>query len=92
MRITGFTIPMGPPGREQSEIESSQVQSSKVLSGGSGDGIQTTMVQNPVHLNAKNPELMHVVDSWSNLPEHIKQTIMTLVESVTIAVNDNADK
>ena len=50
------------------------------------------MVQNPVHLIAKNPQLMHVVDSWSNLPEHIKQTIMTLVGTVSIADNDNVNK
>jgi hypothetical protein len=83
---------MGPLGLEYLEDKSSQVLSSKALSGDLEGKGQSTMVQNPVHLIAKNSDLMQVVESWSNLPEHIKQTIMTLVGSVTIDGNDNAGK
>jgi len=50
------------------------------------------MVQNPVHLLQKNPELMQVVENWTDLPEHIRQAILTLVESAAIAINDQVNK
>jgi hypothetical protein len=38
-------------------------------------------VQNPVHNPVISPELQQIITAWPNLPEHIKQTIKTLVES-----------
>jgi hypothetical protein len=35
------------------------------------------------------PELIEIVNSWENLPEHIKQTIRTLMSSVTVTSEDN---
>ena len=50
------------------------------------------MVQNPVHLLQKNPELVQVAENWPDLPEHIRQAILTLVESAAIAVNGQVNK
>ena len=40
----------------------------------------------------KHPELAHVLSAWGELPDHIKQTIETLVGTVSIADNDNVNK
>ncbi len=37
-------------------------------------------------------ELAEIIEKWDKLPDHIKQTIQTLVGSVTIAGNDNVSK
>jgi hypothetical protein len=38
-------------------------------------------VHNPVHNPEISPELQQIITAWPELPEHIKQTIKTLVES-----------
>ena len=35
-----------------------------------------------VFLEQKSPELAAIVTAWPNLPDHIRQAIITLVESV----------
>jgi hypothetical protein len=37
-------------------------------------------VQNPVHVLDLSPELDTVVKAWTALPDHVKQTILTLVD------------
>ena len=40
----------------------------------------------------KHPELEQILSAWTALPDHIKQTIQTLVGTVAIADNDNVSK
>ena len=40
----------------------------------------------------KHLELKQIIAVWPELPDHIKQTIQTLVGTVTIAGNDNVNK
>ena len=40
----------------------------------------------------EHPELEQILAAWTALPDHIKQTIQTLVGSVAIAGNDNVSK
>ena len=42
--------------------------------------------------NSSDPMLCKIVEAWPELPDHIKQTIQTLVGTVTIAGNDNVNK
>jgi hypothetical protein len=83
---------MGWAGLEYSSEKWPQVPQYKEVSNITPCHSTIAMVQNPVHLLQKNPELMQVVENWPDLPEHIRQTILTLVESVTIADNDNVSK
>jgi hypothetical protein len=41
---------------------------------------QKQEVQNLVHILTICPELKQIISAWPDLPEHIKQTITTLVE------------
>jgi hypothetical protein len=50
---------------------------------------------NMVHEITDNPSdtmLRKIIEAWPELPDHIKQTIQTLVGSVTIGGNDNVSK
>jgi len=64
-----------------------QVQQNKGVSDTSADTLQPTRVQNPVHVDTSSgnisSELAEIVEVWPELPEHIRQTIKTLVSSVT---------
>jgi len=40
----------------------------------------------------KHPELEQILSAWGELPDHIKQTIQTLVGTVTIGDNDSTGK
>jgi hypothetical protein len=44
------------------------------------------------HIIEKHPELGQIINNWTALPDHIKETIKTLVGTVTIAGNDSAGK
>jgi hypothetical protein len=35
-------------------------------------------------------DLAKIVEAWSGLPEHIRQAVITLVASVTVAARDDA--
>ena len=39
-----------------------------------------------------SPDLEQIITAWPELPDHIKQTIQTLVGSVKIADNDSVSK
>ena len=56
----------------------------------SSEGLERTQVdptcpeygtQPGPHCDPDNPDVAHVVDAWPGLPEHIRQAILTLVES-----------
>ncbi len=55
----------------------SQSISSKELSGIN----QKQRVQNPVHFGRFSPDLAKIINVWSKLPEHIKKTIITLIQT-----------
>jgi len=38
-------------------------------------------VQNPVQKSKIPPELLQVINAWPSLPEHIKKTIITLIQT-----------
>ena len=75
---------MGDIGLEHSKKDLSEVKQNNELNDTLQNTPQPTRVQNPVHILQKHPELQQVVNAWAELPEHIKQTIETLVGSVTI--------
>lgn len=83
---------MGWAGFEYPSEKSPEVLQGKEVSNTIANHSTIAMVQNPVHLLQKNPELMQVVENWLALPEHIRQAILTLVGSATIAVNDQVSK
>ena len=68
--------------------KTTQVQESKGLTV-TGKAILQTSLQTESENSQKPtdslpPELIEIVKAWDNLPDHIKQTIETLVGSVTI--------
>jgi hypothetical protein len=83
---------MGWAGLEYPSEKSPEVLQGKEVSNTTPNHSTISMVQNPVHLLQKNPELMQVVENWPDLPEHIRQAILTLVESAAIAINDQVNK
>ncbi|MCF7956750.1 MAG: hypothetical protein K9M75_13185 [Phycisphaerae bacterium] len=83
---------MGRAGFEHPNEKSPEVFQGKEVSDTTLNYSTIAMVQNPVHLLQKNPELMQVIENWTDLPEHIRQAILTLVESAAIAVNDQVSK
>ena len=67
--------------------KTTQVQENKELTG-TGKAILQTSLQTESENSQKPtdslpPELIEIVKAWDNLPDHIKQTIETLVCSVT---------
>jgi hypothetical protein len=91
IKKTSFKL-VGGIGLEHSPDKSSEVLHDKELSNTTPSHSTIAIVQNPVHLLQNNPELMQVVENWAALPDHIKETIKTLVGTVTIAVNDQVSK
>jgi hypothetical protein len=85
-------LQMGWAGLEYLGEKSPEVLHDKEVSNITPSHSTIAMVQNPVHLLQNNPELMQVVENWAALPDHIKETIKTLVGTVTIAVNDQVSK
>ena len=83
---------MGGIGLEHLPEKSPEVTRDKGLSNTPPNSPTTAMVQNPVHILQKHPELYQVVDAWAELPDHIKQTIKTLVSSVTGLNNHEENK
>jgi hypothetical protein len=83
---------VGGIGLEHSLGKSPEVSQDKGLRNYHSTSSTTTMVQNPVHLMQKHPELCQVIDAWTELPNHIKQTIITLVSSVTGLNNHEENK
>ena len=73
---------MGRAGFEHLAEKSTQSHTSKELSNTLPTETSIAMVQNPVHILYKHPELIQVIDLWPELPDYIKQTIMTLIRSV----------
>lgn len=66
---------MGRVGVEHPPLE----QLKTAISTGSGAKSDAHDAPKPSQ-TPKDPDLAMVVESWPNLPEHIKQTIKTLVE------------
>jgi len=46
------------------------------------DCLQTSLQTKPQNASVLPPELAKIIDRWDSLPEHIKATINTLVDSV----------
>lgn len=83
---------MGGIGLEQNPEKTPEALANKELSNISTDTLNPVTVQNPVHILHKHPELIRVVDSWPELPDHIKQTIKTLIGSVVRPFNQDNNK
>ncbi|MBN2513570.1 MAG: hypothetical protein JXB18_11585 [Sedimentisphaerales bacterium] len=43
---------------------------------------KSATVHNPVHGVYFSPELQQIIDHWDGLPEHIKQTIISIIQMV----------
>jgi hypothetical protein len=67
---------MGDTGREHPPLEQSKTPISASGSAESGAPNAPNTPQTP-----QDPDLAMVVEHWPDLPEHIKQTIKTLVKS-----------
>ena len=88
MREADLSCPLGRAGFELSTKKHSQAPTSKELSSILPCTPETERVQNPVHVDTSSEdtssELTEIIEAWSELPEHIKQTIMTLLGSVAV--------
>ena len=71
---------MGGIGLEHPPKKTSEVLSNKELNSTPTDTPKSIRVQNPVHLMDLPPDLDTVVKAWAELPEHVRQTISTLVD------------
>jgi hypothetical protein len=76
---------MGPVGPEQNLKELPQVFENKGVSSGPARTTAQEEVQNQVHVAPipapLPPDLAAVVKAWPRLPDHIKQAILTLVQT-----------
>ena len=83
---------MGGIGLEHLPEKSPEVSQDKGLSNTKPHAPTAVTVQNPVHILQKYPELYQVIDAWTELPDHVKQTIKTLVSSVAGLNNHEENK
>lgn len=69
-------------GSRKSQV---QILSPRVENADSGDpaeGCCTCRCTGSCHLTAPFDRLSEIVSAWPHLPEHVRQTILTLIESV----------
>ena len=76
----GFKI-MGDTGLEHPPKQTSEVLQNKELNSTSIDTHESIRVQNQVQILDLSPDLATVIKSWTELPDHVRQTILTLVDA-----------
>jgi len=72
---------LGVTGLETFPEKTPQATENNTLSGTTPNTPKQERVQNQVQIMQKHPDLASLIETWPDLPEHIKQAIQSLVEA-----------